>query len=182
MENHLNLLNLMTGTGAPLPMNKMQQKSHKYPYKNNDRQPTSTMIHPDRSVTMSSEQTCVQCGRCCEKWGWGQKGVVEDLIPWIQDNRQDILQHVSVTLTDKKKRRGTDISRDDLKRIIRIDYWVSPDGRTQSRCPFYQKAPDGKVYCGIHTVKPRVCIVFTPWNEGIRDYALNCPACRNTAP
>ena len=131
---------------------------------------------------MSSEQTCVQCGRCCEKWGWGQKGVIEDLILWIQDNRQDILQHVSVTFADKKKRLGKDISREDLARIIRIDYWVDPDGRKQTSCPFYRKASDGKVYCSIHTAKPKVCTGFTPWNEGIRDYALNCPACRNTAP
>ena len=40
------------------------------------------------------------------------------------------------------------------------------------------RAEDGKVYCRIHDTKPKVCIGFTPWNEGIRDYALNCPACR----
>jgi hypothetical protein len=38
------------------------------------------------------------------------------------------------------------------------------------------------VYCTIHTAKPKVCIGFAPWNEAIRDYALNCPACRNSAP
>jgi Fe-S-cluster containining protein len=129
-----------------------------------------------------SDQTCAQCGRCCEKWGWGQKGVIEDLILWIEENRQDILQHVSLTLANKKKRNGRGISEKDLAGIIRIDYWVDPEGRTLTRCPFYLKAEDGKVYCKIHTAKPKVCIGFTPWNEGIRDYALNCPACRNTAP
>ncbi|HZK30438.1 MAG TPA: YkgJ family cysteine cluster protein [Methanoregula sp.] len=128
------------------------------------------------------DQDCVQCGRCCEKWGWGQKGIIEDLIPWIEENRSDILKHVSVTLKDKKKRNGRDISRNDLAGIIRIDYWVSPDGRALTYCPFYTLADDGKVYCAIHRAKPRVCIGFEPWNEGIRDYALNCPACRNTAP
>jgi len=128
------------------------------------------------------DQDCVQCGRCCEKWGWGQKGIIEDLIPWIEENRSDILKHVSVTLKDKKKRNGRDISRNDLAGIIRIDYWVRPDGRALTHCPFYTLADDGKVYCAIHRAKPRVCIGFEPWNEGIRDYALNCPACRNTAP
>ena len=128
------------------------------------------------------DQDCVQCGRCCEKWGWGQKGIIEDLIPWIEENRSDILKHVSVTLKDKKKRNGRDISRNDLAGIIRIDYWVRPDGRALTHCPFYKLADDGKVYCAIHRAKPRVCIGFEPWNEGIRDYALNCPACRNTAP
>ncbi len=80
-------------------------------------------------MNVSPDQDCVQCGRCCEKWGWGQKGVIEDLVPWIQENRKDILKHVSVTLKDRKRRNGRDISKNDLAGIIRIDYWVSPDGR-----------------------------------------------------
>lgn len=133
-------------------------------------------------MNVSPDQFCVQCGRCCEKWGWGQKGVIEDLIPWISENRQDILKHVSVTFKGKKRRNAREITKNDLQGITRIDYWVSPEGRPLTHCPFYQKAADGKVYCGIHTAKPRVCIGFEPWTEGIRDYALNCPACRNTAP
>ena len=146
------------------------------------------MTDKNRSITkkgevnVSFDQTCVQCGRCCEKWGWGQKGVIEDLIPWIKDKRLDILQHVSITLANKKRCNGRDIFGKDLSTIIRIDYWVDPEGRTLTHCPFFRRADDGKVYCKIHTAKPKVCIGFTPWNEGIRDYALNCPACRNTAP
>jgi Fe-S-cluster containining protein len=138
--------------------------------------------NPDRRKNVSPDQDCVQCGRCCEKWGWGQKGVIEDLVPWIQENRLDILRHVSVTIQGKKRCNGREITKNDLSGIIRIDYWVSPDGRPLTHCPFYHKAADGKVYCAIHQAKPRVCIGFEPWNEGIRDYALNCPACRNTAP
>jgi Fe-S-cluster containining protein len=100
----------------------------------------------------------------------------------MQANRQDILQHVSLTLTNKKRCNGRDISLRDLSEITGIDYWVDPDGRVLTHCPFFRKADDGKVYCTIHDTKPKVCIGFTPWNEGIRDYALNCPACRNTAP
>jgi Fe-S-cluster containining protein len=131
---------------------------------------------------MSSDQTCVQCGRCCEKWGWGQKGVIEDIIPWMKEKRLDILQHVSVTLSHKKRCNGRDITEKDLPAITRIDYWVDPDGRTLTYCPFLWRADDGKAYCKIHSAKPKVCIGFTPWDEGIRDYALNCPACRNAAP
>jgi Fe-S-cluster containining protein len=108
--------------------------------------------------------------------------VIEDLIPWIKDKRLDILQHVSVTLSHKKRCNGRDITLKDIPAITRIDYWIDPDGRALTCCPFFWRAEDGKVYCKIHSAKPKVCIGFTPWNEGIRDYALNCPACRNAAP
>jgi Fe-S-cluster containining protein len=131
---------------------------------------------------MVPEQNCLQCGRCCEKWGWGQKGIIEDIIPWIREGRQDILQHVSLTLKGGKRCSGRDISLSDVHAITLIQYWTGRDGRALSFCPFYRRADDGKVYCRIHDAKPEVCTGFTPWNEGIRDYALNCPACRNSAP
>jgi len=138
------------------------------------------MINQEISVT--SDQECQQCGRCCEKWGWGQKGIVEDLIPWLDKNRRDVLQHVLITLPGGKRCLGSDIAREDLATLVRIDYWVDTNGRKLSRCPFFYRAEDKKVYCRIHTAKPKVCTGFRPWNEGIRDYALNCPACRNSAP
>jgi Fe-S-cluster containining protein len=131
---------------------------------------------------MTPVQDCLQCGKCCEKWGWGQKGVIEDLIPWIRANRQDILEHVYIRLANGKRCTGRELTENDLADVVRIDYWTDTNGRTLTRCPFFLKAQDGKVYCKIHTTKPRVCIGFTPWNEGIRDYALDCPACRNAAP
>jgi len=108
--------------------------------------------------------------------------VIEDIIPWITQGRRDILQHVSITLDDGKRRNGRDISEHDLPHVIRINYWIDQDGRALRHCPFFFLAEDGKVYCKIHGAKPKICISFTPWNEGIRDYALNCPACRDTAP
>ena len=131
---------------------------------------------------MPHGQECRQCGRCCEKWGWDQKGVVEDIIPWITDNRQDILQHVSVRFSDGTKKNGRELSIEDLPRVTRIDYWVSPHGRRLRHCPFFFLESDGKARCRIHGAKPTVCTSFTPWNEGIRNYALNCPACPDTAP
>ena len=128
------------------------------------------------------EQTCVQCGRCCEKWGWGQKGIIEVIIPWIRDNREDILQHVSLTFRGGKRRCGKEISFGNVPQITLIRYWIGIDGRALSYCPFFRRADDGKACCMIHDTKPKVCTGFTPWNEGIRDYALNCPACRNSAP
>lgn len=131
---------------------------------------------------MSSDQECCQCGRCCEKWGWDQKGVIEDLIPWIQEGRREILQHVSITFQDGTRCSGRDIALDDLAAVVRIDYWTGTEGKKLTHCPFFHRSDDGKVYCTIHTAKPKVCTGFTPWNEAIRDYALNCPACRNAAP
>ena len=133
-------------------------------------------------MPVTPDQDCLQCGRCCEKWGWDQKGVIEDIVPWIEADRRDILKFVGITLANGKRCTGCDIHTGDLAQVIRINYWVGPGGRALHYCPFFHRAADGKVYCRIHDTKPRVCIGFTPWNEGIRDYALNCPACRNIAP
>ena len=129
-----------------------------------------------------TKQDCRQCGQCCEKWGWGQKGIPEDLIPWITSNRRDILQHVRITLSDGSRTTGLKIRLGDLPRVVRIDYWTSPEGKALTHCPFYWKKEDGKVYCRIHDTKPAVCIGFAPWAEVYHDYGLNCPACRDIAP
>ena len=131
---------------------------------------------------MPEEQDCRQCGKCCEKWGWDQKGIPEDLVPWINGKRTDILQHVGITFSDGRRSTAQNLMAADLSRIVRIDYWVSPAGKKLTYCPFFFRAGDGKVYCRIHGAKPAVCIGFTPWDEGIRDYALNCPACRDSVP
>jgi Fe-S-cluster containining protein len=131
---------------------------------------------------LTPDQDCKQCGKCCEKWGWGQKGVTKDIIPWIAQGRKDILQHVGIRFNDGTKKNGQDISLEDLPHIAGINYWVSMDGRKIRHCPFFFREEDGKVWCRIHDAKPKVCIRFTPWNEGIRDYALSCPACRENAP
>ncbi|MCX6686684.1 MAG: hypothetical protein NTV10_08655 [Methanoregula sp.] len=108
--------------------------------------------------------------------------MIEDIIPWIMKGRRDILQHVGIRFNDGTRKNGRDISLEDLPHIFGIDYWVSIKGRKIRHCLFFFRAEDGKVYCKIHDAKPNVCVRFTPWNEGIRDYALNCPACRDTAP
>jgi len=131
---------------------------------------------------LTEDQECRQCGKCCEKWGWDQKGIVSDIVPWIANGRRDILTHVGIRFSDGTRATGRDLTPDDLPRIARIDYWVSPEGKKLRSCPFFFRADDGMVYCRIHGAKPEVCIRFTPWNEGIRDYALYCPACRDTAP
>jgi Fe-S-cluster containining protein len=131
---------------------------------------------------MHKDQDCRQCGRCCEKWGWDQPGIPEDLVPWIAHHRTDILEHVSITFRDGKRSGGRDLTPADLSRIARIYYWVEPGGSRRTSCPFFFRAEDGRAYCRIHDTKPAVCTGFTPWNEGIRDYALNCPACRDNAP
>ncbi len=131
---------------------------------------------------MTAEQDCLQCGKCCEKWGWDQKGIPADLVPWIEGQRNDILQHVSIRFRDGRRSTGAGLTITDLLQVEWIYYWVSPANRKLTYCPFYDKRDDGKVYCGIHMVKPAVCIGFAPWAEMYHDYGLKCPACRDIAP
>lgn len=130
----------------------------------------------------TDRQECLQCGKCCERWGWGQKGIVEDLIPWIDEGRNDILQYVSIRLSDNRRIIGTAISPGDLSRITRISYWHDPDGKRLKECPFFGRSEDGKARCRIHAVKPRVCQEFTPWNWENNEFYGNCPACREKTP
>ncbi|NMB78616.1 MAG: hypothetical protein GYA23_05925, partial [Methanomicrobiales archaeon] len=96
---------------------------------------------------MGREQDCLQCGVCCEKWGWDQKGIPQDLVPWIAGRRDDILQHVWIRFRDGTVRTGRGLGMQDLTHIERIYYWVSPSGNKLTSCPFYDKRDDGKVYC-----------------------------------
>ncbi len=127
-------------------------------------------------------QDCRQCGKCCEKWGWDQKGIVDDIIPWIAGGRRDILSHVLVRFSDGSCCTAECLGADDLPRVHRIYYWVDPGGKKRTSCPFFERREDGKVYCGIHETKPAVCVGFAPWDTVWHDYGLNCPACRDTAP
>jgi Fe-S-cluster containining protein len=131
---------------------------------------------------LASEQDCIQCGRCCERWGWGQKGVIEDIIPWLAANRLDILRHVSVLLSSGRQTTGDCISPEDLLQVREIRYWRGRNSREMRKCPFFRRSGDGKAWCGIHALKPRVCREFTPWNWKNLEYAGNCPACREKMP
>ena len=133
-------------------------------------------------MTLNREQDCLQCGRCCERWGWGQKGINEDLVPWLENNRQDILQHVSICFADGTKVSGSSLSIGDLTRISRIWYWQDTDGTDLRSCPFFWRSDDGRSWCRIHNVKPWVCREFTPWNWKNLEYYGSCPACRDKAP
>jgi len=85
---------------------------------------------------MSQVQDCQQCGKCCEKWGWDQNGILEDLIPWIEGRRYDILRHVSVILAGKRVN-GAVVLVEDFPRIVRIYYWVDPSG---NKLPIFRTA------------------------------------------
>lgn len=127
-------------------------------------------------------QECRQCGKCCEKWGWDQNGIPEDLEQWIDGNRQDILTHVLIRFKSGGDAMAGGLAKEDLPRIERIYYWVDPDGKKRNSCPFFSRGGDGKIYCRIHDTKPAVCMGFAPWTEIWHDYGLNCPACQNPAP
>ncbi len=131
---------------------------------------------------MTEEQDCLQCGKCCERWGWGQKGVIEDIIPWLREGRDDILRHIAIRFSDGKRVSGNELSAGDLPRIARISYWQDPGGGMLRECPFFGRSADGKARCRIHAVKPRVCREFTPWNWLNNEFYGSCPACRDKAP
>jgi Fe-S-cluster containining protein len=133
-------------------------------------------------VVVPEHQVCRQCGTCCERWGWGQKGIVEDLLPWLEQNRRDILQHVAIRLSDGRRISGTALSREDLPRIARISYWQDPSGRMMRKCPFFRRDAEGLALCGIHELKPRVCREFAPWTWQNNEFYGSCPACREKAP
>jgi Fe-S-cluster containining protein len=122
-------------------------------------------------------QACQQCGRCCDRWGWGQRGVPDDLLPWFAGNRKDILRHVIVWLDDGNRRSGADITEADLPRIAHVRYWQDTIGRELHCCPFLYRSSDGKAWCGIHDCKPAVCREFTPWTWQNHEFYGNCPAC-----
>lgn len=107
---------------------------------------------------------------------------MEDLIPWLGNNRKDILQHVAVHFSDGSRASGIMLSFEDIPRITRIRYWQNPDGMELRKCPFFWKSDDGKSWCRIHDVKPRVCREFTPWNWKNLEYYGSCPACMDKAP
>jgi Fe-S-cluster containining protein len=128
------------------------------------------------------QQVCRQCGRCCERWGWGQEGIVEDLLPWLEQDRTDILQHVAISLSDGSRISGRDLLTEELARIVRISYWQDTSGRMTRKCPFFGRDTGGLSLCTIHDVRPRVCREFTPWNWQNTEFYGNCPACRDKSP
>jgi len=129
------------------------------------------------------DQICRQCGHCCERWGWGQEGTVEDLLPWIAGNRRDILQHVTVHLDDGRKASGTDITSDNIPQVIKVGFWKDPAGHPLRYCPFLGRSGDGKAFCKIYGVRPTVCREYAPWNCDDGDYQhVRCQACMERTP
>lgn len=128
---------------------------------------------------MKPDQVCLQCGRCCERWGWGQKGLLSDLIPWLIADRKDILCHVMVWLEGGTRTNGEDVTHADLSRIIRVRYWQDAAGKELHNCPFLFRSDDGKAWCRINDCKPAVCREFTPWTWQNHEFYGNCPACKD---
>jgi len=128
-------------------------------------------------------QYCKQCGRCCERWGWGQEGTADDLVPWVAGGRRDILVHVAVRLASGQWTRGDSIREEDISSVNRVLYWQDPDGRHLRSCPFLERRGDGLAACAIHSVRPGVCREYSPWNCTDGDYLqVKCPACNEMTP
>lgn len=132
---------------------------------------------------MTSKQICQQCGHCCERWGWGQKGTVDDLIPWFQHERRDILQYVAVCLDSARTVNGSDIAAGDIPHIKKVRFWYDTSGRMLRYCPFLGRTQDRKAFCRIHDVRPAVCREYAPWNCSDSEYQnVRCQACREMTP
>lgn len=132
---------------------------------------------------MIPDQICRQCGHCCERWGWGQKGTVGDILPWIEQVRKDILRHVTVYLENGRKTSGTAVAACDIPHIRKVRYWQDTDGRALRHCPFLGRAGNGKAFCRIHDVRPSVCREYAPWKCHDGEYQnVRCTACREMTP
>lgn len=128
-------------------------------------------------------QDCRRCGRCCERWGWGQEGSAEDLVPWVAAGRKDILVHVNVQLSGGEWRRGDRLRSEEIPAVTRVRYWWDPGGRPLRTCPFLRMDSDGLASCAIHPVRPAVCREYSPWKCTGSEYLLvKCPACREMMP
>lgn len=79
---------------------------------------------------------CLQCGQCCEEFGWHLVASSRDLERWRELGRDDLLSRTSQS--------GW--------------IWVDPDTKARlDRCPFIDRSDPAQVRCAIHEVKPDIC-------------------------
>jgi Fe-S-cluster containining protein len=86
---------------------------------------------------------CVQCGKCCMKYGMRLEASPLDIARWNFDGRDDILRHVGLEYDAKGEIEGGVL-------------WVNEDGSRADACPFLTEKA-GLYYCSIQEIKPEVC-------------------------
>jgi Fe-S-cluster containining protein len=105
-----------------------------------------------RSLLQSRRQpkpppTCLQCGECCELYGWHLHASSRDLKRWQEHGRQD--------LVDSTNELG----------------WIWVDPVTKARvepCPHIDRSDPEHVRCGIHEIKPDICRDYPTLAHGKR--------------
>lgn len=94
-----------------------------------------------------SEIPCRMCGACCGPF-FALYVEEDDERRWERDGRKDLLDRLSYER--------------ERVRWDRAAPYNCETGETFSRCVFTVVASDGRVICGIHDTKPRICRDYPP--------------------
>lgn len=86
--------------------------------------------------TLKKRFVCIQCGRCCLKYGFELPATEEDILLWKQERRKDILNWVDCG-----------------------DLWINQKADEAAiRCPWLRKLPNKNIYiCRIYELRPEIC-------------------------
>lgn len=86
---------------------------------------------------------CVQCGRCCLRYGSDIPASEKDMLRWEDEGRKDIFRY-AIPFLRNGRRDGAHL-------------WFDPETRRQLiYCPFLKKKGE-KYFCLIQDTKPRYC-------------------------
>lgn len=101
----------------------------------------------DISNRPKKQANCLQCGTCCEEFGWHLHASERDLQRWCEHGRQDLVD-------------GTN----ELGWI-----WVHPVTKERlHRCPHIDRSDPEHVRCAIHEIKPDMCRDYPTLAHGKR--------------
>lgn len=135
------------------------------------------------SILLFLKMKCQRCGECCIRLGWSITTDKNDLTRWIRQNRQDILKHIKIDLTDGQQIRGDELKEDQVVDVSFVDLWNSPGGRKLLRCPFLRKERKKPQYkCLINETKPSECRKWKPWEGKPGILYVIFPCCKRKKP
>lgn len=104
---------------------------------------------------------CDRCGMCCLNYSGTNWAKREELLRWYDQGRKDILRFVRASDASGRRRRGDELSREELGAIAVVHGWTDPEtGREILPCPFLMAEEGGRYRCSIHAVKPETCRRF----------------------
>jgi len=101
----------------------------------------------DIPTAKKAPPVCLQCGLCCEKFGWHLHASERDLQRWREHGRHDLVERCN-----------------ELGWI-----WVDPVTKARiDRCPFLDRSDPEHARCGIHELKPDICRDYPTLAHGKR--------------